>query len=59
MDLEVKKVVDQAYVVAVNLLKKHRAKLNKIAKALTDTETLDGEEFVRLMGVAKAKPRVH
>jgi len=59
VDLEVKKVVDQAYVVAVNLLKKHRAKLNKIAKALTDTETLDGEEFVRLMGVAKAKPRVH
>ncbi len=59
VDREVKKLVDQAYKEAVALLKKHRMKLNKIAKALMDTETLDGEEFVRLMGVKKTQPKGH
>jgi cell division protease FtsH len=50
IDLEVKRIIDDAYKVAKDLIELHRDKLEMIAKGLLDYETLDGsqvEEIVR------------
>lgn len=40
---------------AMELLTKHRASLNKIAENLLEKETLDADEFTKLMDMPKAK----
>ena len=57
VDREIKRLVDEAYKVAASLLKKHRDKLDRVAEKLMAVETLDGEEFAKLMGVKKARPK--
>ncbi len=50
IDAEVKRIIDEAYDVAKRLIEQHRDKLETIAKALLEFETLDGaqvEEIVR------------
>jgi len=42
--------------IAEDFLLKYRAKLDLIAKKLLESETLDNEEFEKLMGMPKAKP---
>ena len=42
---------------AADLLKKHRSKLDKVAERLIKVETIDGEEFAKLMGVKKARAK--
>jgi cell division protease FtsH len=49
IDKEVKKIVDESYEKAVEILKKNKKKLDLIAMELVKKETLEREEFERLM----------
>lgn len=53
IDLEVKRIMDSCYKEAQTLLKKHRAKLDKVAGALLEKETLEAEEFEKIVGKKK------
>ncbi len=55
IDREVKKLIDTAYQKALALLKKHRKKLDEVAAELVKKETLESEEFEKLMGGPKKK----
>ncbi len=57
VDNEIKRIVDEAYEKALNLLRVQKTKLILIAKKLIEVETIDGDEFEKQMGVAKAKPK--
>ena len=50
IDREVKKLLDEGYKKAAEILKKNRKKLDVIAGELVKKETLEGEEFEQLMG---------
>lgn len=56
IDFEVKKFIENAQQRAVEVLTKHRTDLDKIAAALIEKETLEKEDFEKLVGVAK-RPR--
>ncbi|MFH2103139.1 MAG: ATP-dependent zinc metalloprotease FtsH [Chloroflexota bacterium] len=45
IDQEVRKLVNEAYTTAVNMLKKYRDKLDSVANRLLEIETLTREEF--------------
>ncbi|WP_041274355.1 ATP-dependent zinc metalloprotease FtsH [Desulforamulus reducens] len=49
IDREVRKMIDQAYGKAKKLLTEHSDTLDKIAKVLMDKETIEAEEFARIM----------
>ena len=49
VDREIKKIVDESYQKALEILKKSKKKLAVIADKLIKQETLEGEEFERLM----------
>jgi len=49
IDKEVKKIVDEQYEIAKNLLNQNRDMLEYISKALLDEETIDEKRFVELM----------
>jgi len=49
VDGEIKKIVDESYQRALEILKKSKKKLAIIADKLVKQETLEGEEFERLM----------
>jgi len=49
VDKEIKRVIDEGYKKAKEILIKKRKKLDIIAKALLDKETIDQEEFENLM----------
>lgn len=53
IDAEVKKLIDDGLKLAQFLLKKHKKLLDKVAEALLAKETLEREEFERLMGHTK------
>ncbi len=50
VDTEVKKIVDACYGEALSVLKKNKVKLDLLANELTKKETLDGDEFLALIG---------
>jgi cell division protease FtsH len=50
IDEEVKKIVDEAYQRALNVLTEHREELERVAQRLMEVETIDYEEFMQLMG---------
>ncbi|HLE48966.1 MAG TPA: ATP-dependent zinc metalloprotease FtsH [Patescibacteria group bacterium] len=50
VDNEIMKIVDSAYKIAVILVKKNKAKLDKVAEGLLKYETLDREGFEKLVG---------
>ncbi len=50
VDKEVRKIIASAYQKAVILIKKHRAKLDEVAKELLEKETLEGDEFEAIVG---------
>lgn len=56
VDAEIKRIVDRAYSNATSLLAKHREKLDAVVERLLVKESVDGEEFEKIMGVAKKKP---
>ena len=45
IDEEVKKIIDNAYQEAKNILREHRDKLDKVAEVLVEKEKISGEEF--------------
>ena len=53
IDKEVKKIVDERYATAKQLLTENRDMLEYISKTLLDKETLDEKEFVELMEKVK------
>ena len=50
IDSEVKNILDTAYKIAQNTLRKSRKKLDAVAEALIKKETLESDEFEQLMG---------
>ncbi len=48
IDIEVRRLVHEAYERAVSILKDYRAQLDTIAQRLIEVETLDREEFLKL-----------
>lgn len=51
VDEEIKKIADECYEKAKEILKKQKPKLDLLAKKLLEKETIDGEEFKKLMRV--------
>lgn len=54
VDKEVKRIIDQAFKQATAILKKHHSKLDQVAKVLLEKETLEGDEFEKLVGKKKS-----
>ena len=50
IDAEVKRLLDQAYADAKDILLQHREQLDRISSELLRNETMDGETFLRLIG---------
>lgn len=50
IDVQVKKMTDEAYKQATGILKKLRDKLDVVAKALLEKETIDSDDFIKLIG---------
>lgn len=57
IDREVRKIVDECYVQAKELLKKNEKKLSLLAEALLEREVMDGEEVAKLVGIKKEFPK--
>jgi cell division protease FtsH len=57
IDEEVKKIVDEAYRRALDILNEKRDKVEVIAQRLLEVETIDYEEFLQLMGDSVATRR--
>jgi ATP-dependent Zn protease len=55
VDDEMMNYISEAEERAMELLKKHKASLIKIAENLLEKETLDSDEFSKLMDIPKAK----
>jgi len=54
IDAQVKKISDEAYAQATRILTKLRKQLDVIAEELLKKETIDSDDFVRLIGPKKA-----
>lgn len=54
VDREIKKILDEAYKEAMVLIKKHKIKLDKVAKELLVKETLESDEFEKIVGKKKS-----
>lgn len=54
IDTEIKKIIDHSYAQAVEILKKNKTKLDEVAKALLEKETLDTDEFEKIVGKKKS-----
>ncbi len=53
VDKEIKRIVDESYKKALEVLKKNKKKLDLIGKKLLDQETIDEDEFEKLIGKKK------
>ncbi|MBI4137225.1 ATP-dependent metallopeptidase FtsH/Yme1/Tma family protein [Candidatus Roizmanbacteria bacterium] len=53
IDKEVQKILIEGHKKALEVLKKNRQKLDKVADALVDRETIEGDEFEKIMGGKK------
>jgi cell division protease FtsH len=53
VDAEVRRIVDECYRDALELLREHRAQLDALAEALLERETLDEPEIYRVVGVER------
>ncbi len=49
IDTEVKKIMDTGYETAVKILKKYSKKLDEVSTRLLEIETMDGDEFEKIM----------
>jgi len=58
IDEQVKQLTDEGYRKAAEILKKLRSKLDVLAEELLQKETLESEEFERLIGSKPATPVV-
>ena len=57
IDEEVKKIIDDAYTKAQNIINEHRKVLNAIANRLIEVETLERPEFEQLLIVNGIQPK--
>jgi len=55
VDAEIRDIIDVGEKRALSLLKKYRKQLDLVSEKLLEFESLDGDEFTRLMGMVKAK----
>lgn len=55
VDSEIQKFIAEGQKRAESILKKYSKELKKLSEKLIELESIDGEEFERLMGVKKAK----
>jgi len=55
VDAEIQKYIDTAAKKSLELLKKHRKELDAVTKRLLEVETLDGDEFTKVMSMPKAR----
>lgn len=56
IDKEIAKVIDEGYKKAKEVLTGHRVRLDKVAEALLERETLDREDFEKIVGPARPAP---
>ena len=56
IDTEVRRLIDDGYKLAKGLIKKHRDKLDLIANALLEYETLDGKQVEDIVRTGKFTP---
>lgn len=56
IDVEVKRIIDEGYENAMRTLKKLRKKLDLLAEELLKVETMESEEFEKLIGPKKMLP---
>ncbi len=56
IDTEVRRIVDECYAAAVATLKEHRHRLDALAEALLEKETLEEEEAYEIAGVPRHEP---
>ncbi|MEI6567826.1 MAG: cell division protein FtsH, partial [Verrucomicrobiota bacterium] len=56
IDIEVKRIIDEAYLIAKDLLTMHRDKLELIATSLLEHETLDGHQVEEIVRTGKFTP---
>jgi cell division protease FtsH len=57
IDQEVKRIIDEAYKVSKDIITTHRDKLEMIARALLDHETLDGQQVEEIVRAGTFTPR--
>ena len=57
IDAEVKKIIDEAYQKAEQIINQHRKLLDAIAKRLIEVETLEREEFEQLLVLHGVQPK--
>ncbi|PIR61907.1 MAG: cell division protein FtsH [Candidatus Pacebacteria bacterium CG10_big_fil_rev_8_21_14_0_10_44_11] len=55
VDTQIQKIIDTAEKRAMTLLKKYHQQLDAVAEQLLEIESLDGDEFKKIMGLPKAK----
>lgn len=53
VDREIQKIIDEARKKAIDIVKKHRKYLDKVAEELLDKETLDQDDFEKIVGKKK------
>jgi len=53
IDREIKRILDEGYKKAAAVLKKYKTSLDKVAEALLKKETLEGEDFEKLLSFTK------
>ena len=58
VDAEVDKIVDAGWQKALSLLKKYRKQLDAVAEKLLDVESMDQDEFEKVVGSPKVKETV-
>jgi cell division protease FtsH len=54
VDLEVKRIMDSCYKEALTLIKKNRSLINKVVDELLEKETLERDEFEKIVGAKKS-----
>ena len=57
IDAEVKKIIDEAYKKAHDIIKEHRKLLNAIANRLVEKETMERDEFEAMLVVHGITPK--
>lgn len=56
VDKEISKLILQSQAIARKLLETHRRELDVVSKDLLEKETLDGDDFERIVGLPKVRP---
>ena len=59
IDSEVKKIIDKSYQKATSILSKMKDKLDRVAEELIKKETLEGEEFEKIVGTKPALAKIN